>query len=160
MTRFLMIAALLALPATVSAQSKGLELWKEFYLGMSKDEVRQAMPERNIDIATDCRAKIYPKYRDGRLRAITLQARWVMAYNDCADVVLQTLLEKYGPPKGYEINRQDSPVGFKNYAHDDQVFWIVDGNKKVTLAAYPTGRFKFVRYEPFFEPKKEMKTEL
>lgn len=149
----------LSLPMAANSQSGRLELWKNLYVGMPKNDVKNAMPEKNFEIATNCRAKFIPDYHDGRLRSVILHARWVMAYNDCTNVLWEGLVTKYGIPRGFEQNREDATVGFSNYSHDDQVFWIVE-NRKITLAAYPTGRFKFVKYEPHIEQEKELKTEL
>ncbi|WP_300115497.1 hypothetical protein [Sphingobium sp.] len=100
-------------------------LWRGLTVGMSKDEVAKALPEKEIDLLADCRTIVSTRFQNDRLYSVVIAPKWIASKNNCIAPMKASLTEKYG-----DANRTVVTVPgnqFKREEIYDLYLWIAGG---------------------------------
>ena len=112
MKKLILIAALICAPAFAQSADPRPVLWGDLRYGMTKDEVKAAMPKDDIKLSALCRALPGPFYRDGKLFRFSLRETMPSA-NTCNGELINGLTQRYGAPVG----SSDQKIGTRTLRH-------------------------------------------
>ena len=120
-------------------------LWRGLTVGMSKDEVAKALPEKEIDLLADCRTIVSTRFQSDRLFSVTIQPKWILSKNNCIAPMTASLAEKYGEAARDVVKVPGNK--FKQEEIYDLYFWIA-GSIEVEYRTQIGGKSWSLTYRP------------
>lgn len=94
--RKFIIAATIALAATSAQAQERVALWNGLSVGMTKAEVKAALPKLHFDIGQGCYVKAEPHFTAGALDFVRVHSSYSDHGTDCGAMVRANLDAKYG----------------------------------------------------------------
>ena len=130
-------------------------LWRGLTAGMTKEQVAEVLPEKEIDLLPDCRTVISPRFHNNRLVSVSILPKWILSKNSCIEPMTSSLVEKYGEANRTVENRPGNK--FKAAEIYDVYFWIA-GNIEVDYRTQIGGKSWSLTYRPLAPsaPKKRI----
>lgn len=138
----LMIGAALVMP--LSAEPRPVALWGGLFAGMSREDVRAAMPNAKVILSASCEGRFKAVFQDDRLRAVRIVQ--YLDYNDCGRQLHTALMRRYGMPSqrgsvGY--------LGLSGFGETHDFYWN-DAGRAIRLRLLKDGRFSELSFSPHF----------
>lgn len=96
-----------------SSSATGRLIWNDLREGMTKLEVKALYPKSNVELGEGCFADLFPEYSKSRLIRVNLEWSTKDQNERCGQVVLASLVSKYGNPPISETEIKANDCGNK-----------------------------------------------